>query len=101
MLKKNCVGAGPSAPDSAKHGGDAEEAESKSRDEKEEHPQILRGERETKEMKAPVQCIQEYGGEAVHGNPRERDVDDEEQRSDDAPPFREAAGDIGRVQDSL
>ena len=98
MLQKNGVGAGPAAPDTAKESGDVKQRETESRDKKKAHPQVLHGQREAHEVKAAVQHIEKHRRKAVHRNPRQRDVNNEQQQRGETTGTREFSRHICRMQ---
>ena len=65
---------------------------------KKKQPQILRGEREAEEMKAPLGDIEEDGRVAVDLYPRQREVEKNQDRRRPLPRARESAVRIRRKE---
>lgn len=98
VLQKDGVGAGPSAPETTKQGGNEKEGEAEARDEEEEDPEVLGSEGEAEEVKAALGDVEEDGWVAVDLNPRKGDVDEEHHGGDEAAQRVEFPADIGGVK---
>ncbi len=98
VVEKEGVGAGPAAPDAAKERGDKKQGETESRDAEEQYPEVLDVKADAEDVKFPVGDVEEDGGVAVDGNPRQGGEDQEDEKSDDPPCGGESPGDVGGME---
>jgi len=97
MVKEDSVGTGPATPDAAQQGSNVKETEPDTADNKEQEPDILHEEGESEEVELPVGDVEQYGRVPIDRNPRQEDVDGNEENPNQTPGSGEAALYIGRV----
>ena len=101
VLQEDRVRAGPPAPHTSKQRRHIEQRETDPRDEEKAHPQVLHRQRQAHEMETTVQHIEKHRRKAVHRNPRQRHIHDQQQQGEPPPPTRKLPAHISRVQCSF
>jgi len=76
-------------------GRDEEERKPEAGDQEKHQPQVLRGERPAEEVKAAHRDVEEDGGITADLDPRQQEVDRNQDERRPGPGAREAAGDVG------